>query len=113
MSDPSAAPPGARSETPAPRPADSGAAGQMLADLAVGSSATVVGIELTGPIGQRLRDLGFRPGARVTCRRRAPLGDPRVYELAGSQVCLRGSEAAGVRIRPLAESVPDGATPPE
>ena len=71
----------------------------VLADLPLGSRARVTGVELDGPVGQRLRDLGFRPGAEVSCRRRAPLGDPRVYELAGSQVCLRHSEARAVRIR--------------
>ena len=70
-----------------------------LADLPVGCSARVVGVELEGPVGQRLRDLGFRSNAWVTCRRRAPLGDPRVYELAGSQICLRRSEAREIRVR--------------
>ena len=70
-----------------------------LADLPVGSRARVVAVELDGPVGQRLRDLGFRADAEVTCRRRAPFGDPRVYELAGSQICLRRSEARAVRVR--------------
>jgi Fe2+ transport system protein FeoA len=34
----------------------------------------------------------------VRCRRRAPLGDPRVYELRGTQLCLRRSEAARVLV---------------
>jgi ferrous iron transport protein A len=72
-----------------------------LADLPVGARALVIAVELEGPIGQRLRDLGFRADAEVECRRRAPLGDPRVYELAGSQVCLRRTEAQAVRVRPV------------
>ena len=70
-----------------------------LADLPVGFRARVIGVELEGPVGQRLRDLGFRSDALVTCRRRAPLGDPRVYEVAGSQICLRRSEARGIQVR--------------
>ena len=112
MSDPSAAPPGAHLETPTSGPGSSISPGLMLVDLAVGDAATILGVEIEGPIGQRLRDLGFRPGTRVTCRRRAPLGDPRVSELAGSQVCLRRSEAGKVRIRPLADSG-SGASAPE
>ncbi len=73
-----------------------------LADLPVGAHALVVAVELEGPLGQRLRDLGFRTDAPVQCRRRAPLGDPRVYELAGSQICLRRVEARSVRVRPVA-----------
>jgi len=72
----------------------------LLSDLPLGTSAAVVGVEIEGPVGRRLRDLGFRPHARVVCRRRAPLGDPRVYEIAGSQICLRRREASGVRVRP-------------
>lgn len=73
-----------------------------LADLAVGARALVIAVELDGPVGQRLRDLGFRADAEVLCRRRAPLGDPRVYEVAGSQICLRRAEARSVRVRPVA-----------
>ncbi len=73
-----------------------------LADLPVGARARIVLVDLAGPVGQRLRDLGFRANAEVTCRRRAPLGDPRVYELAGSQVCLRRVEARAVRVDPVA-----------
>ena len=75
-----------------------------LSDLPVGGAAAVVAVELEGPVGQRLRDLGFRPDAPVTCRRRAPLGDPRVYELGGSQICLRRSEAQAVRVRPTGDA---------
>jgi ferrous iron transport protein A len=58
----------------------------------------VVAVEATAEIAQRLEDLGFLPGTRVTVRRQAPLGDPRVYELRGSQLCLRSSEARAVRV---------------
>jgi ferrous iron transport protein A len=51
------------------------------------------------PIGRRLLALGLAPGTRVRVVRRAPLGDPTVYELRGYQLCLRRSEAAGVRVQ--------------
>lgn len=51
------------------------------------------------PLAGRLADLGFLPGTPVLCLRCAPLGDPRVYELRGSQLCLRKSEAACIRVR--------------
>jgi Fe2+ transport system protein FeoA len=53
------------------------------------------------PVSRRLLDLGFVPGTRVRVLRRAPLGDPTVYELRGTQLCLRRSEAARVWVRPL------------
>ena len=73
-----------------------------LADLVRGQRARVVAVDAEGPLGQRLRDLGFLPGTEVSLLRRAPLGDPSVYVLRGTQFCLRRSEAARIRVRPLA-----------
>lgn len=54
------------------------------------------------PVTRRLLDLGFVPGTHVVVVRRAPLGDPTLYELRGTQLCLRRSEAERVQVRPLA-----------
>lgn len=70
-----------------------------LDELPLGQGATVVGVEAGAALAERLEDLGFVPGTPVVARRRAPLGDPRVYELRGSQLCLRDSEARSVRVR--------------
>ena len=43
-------------------------------------------------------DLGFCPGTPVQVVRRAPLGDPVLYELRGYQIALRRSEASRVRV---------------
>jgi ferrous iron transport protein A len=69
-----------------------------LADLPLGGRAVVVAIDAAPELVQRLEALGFLPATEVTCRRRAPLGDPRVYELRGTQLCLRRSEAARIRV---------------
>jgi ferrous iron transport protein A len=58
-------------------------------------------VEPGSPVSRRLLDLGFVPGTRVRVLRRAPLGDPTVYELRGTQLCLRRSEAVRVLVRPL------------
>jgi len=57
-------------------------------------------------VSRRLLDLGFVPGTRVRVVRRAPLGDPTLYELRGTQLCLRRSEAARVRVRALPPGSP-------
>ena len=77
-----------------------------LADLARGQRALVEAVDADGPLGQRLRDLGFLPGTEVSLLRRAPLGDPAVYALRGTQFCLRRSEAARIRVRPVAAEPP-------
>lgn len=58
----------------------------------------MVEVDAPPPLGTRLRDLGFHPGTSVRCVRRAPLGDPRIYELRGVQLCLRSTEAGLVQV---------------
>lgn len=72
-----------------------------LAGLPLGATAVVESVEDGSPVSRRLLDLGFVPGTRVRVVRRAPLGDPTLYELRGTQLCLRRSEAARVRVRAL------------
>ena len=67
-----------------------------LARLPLGAAAVVDSVESGSPVTRRLLDLGFVPGTRVRAVRRAPLGDPTLYELRGTQLCLRRSEAARV-----------------
>jgi ferrous iron transport protein A len=71
-----------------------------LSDLPVGGRAVVVGLDAPPELSARLTALGFLPATEVLCRRRAPLGDPRVYELRGAQLCLRRSEARRVLVEP-------------
>ncbi len=79
-----------------------------LAKLGVGASAVIEAIEgeSESGVGLRLLDLGFVPGTRVRVLRRAPLGDPTLYELRGTRLCLRRSEAERVRVRLLPLDVP-------
>jgi ferrous iron transport protein A len=74
-----------------------------LARLPVGASARVTAIDEASPVAGRLHDLGFVPGTAVRSIRRAPLGDPTLYEVRGAQLCLRRSEAEHVRVEPLDE----------
>jgi ferrous iron transport protein A len=69
-----------------------------LSELAIDTPAVVVGIDAPAPLARRLAELGFLPRTPVTCRRRAPLGDPRIYEVRGAQLCLRRREARAVRV---------------
>jgi ferrous iron transport protein A len=71
-----------------------------LSDLPVGGRALVVALDANPELAARLTALGFLPATEVRCRRRAPLGDPRIYELRGTQLCLRRSEAERVLVEP-------------
>jgi ferrous iron transport protein A len=69
-----------------------------LADLAPGERAVVHAVDSSCALGRRLLDLGFRPGTPLRVSRRAPLGDPTSYELRGSQLCLRRTEAERIAV---------------
>jgi ferrous iron transport protein A len=73
-------------------------AGISLASLAPGRSATVLDVDASTSAGQRLLELGFLPETEIRVVRRAPLGDPTAFYLRGSQICLRRSVAALVRV---------------
>ena len=90
-------------EAPQPLPPSSptpARAARSLAELPPGGSAVVERVDTTTPIGRRLEDLGFVAGTRVTVVRHAPLGDPVLYELRGTRLCLRKREARLVQVRP-------------
>jgi ferrous iron transport protein A len=73
---------------------------EHLSELAPGCDAVVHSVDAGGPIGRRLLDLGLLPGTPVRALRRAPLGDPAVFELRGYRLCLRSSESSRIRLRP-------------
>ncbi len=72
--------------------------GCRLSEIAPGQSVVIVSVDADAPQGRRLQDLGFLPGTAVRVVRRAPLGDPIQFELRGCNLCLRKSEADGIRV---------------
>jgi Fe2+ transport system protein FeoA len=73
-----------------------------LVDLRRGDAAILDGIDLPGDDARRLMELGFLPGARVTAGMSAPGGDPRVFQVDGSEIALRRETARRLRVRPEA-----------
>ena len=71
-----------------------------LSSLPLGAPARVVHVDALTPIGRRLLDLGFVPNTPVLAIRRAPLGDPVLYEVRGTRLALRRSEAERIEVRP-------------
>ena len=73
-----------------------------LSELPVGAEAVVRGVD-PGHAGEgrRLQEIGFVPGTRVRVERRAPLGDPTVFEIRSTRLALRrrGAELVEVELR--------------
>ena len=69
-----------------------------LFDLRRGEEAVIRGFQLPQDISRRLMELGFLPGHRVRAGRSAPGGDPRVFEVDGSEVAVRRETAVQIQV---------------
>ncbi len=70
-----------------------------LVDLRRGDAAILDEIDLPTEDARRLMELGFLPGTQVTAGMSAPGGDPRVFQVDGSEIALRRETAKKLRIR--------------
>jgi ferrous iron transport protein A len=71
-----------------------------LVDLRRGDVAILERIDLPGDDARRLMELGFLPGARITGGLCAPGGDPKVFQVDGSEIALRRETARCMHVRP-------------
>ncbi len=67
--------------------------GRNLTSLKKGESGILDHIELSDDDARRLMEMGFLPGHTVTRAGSAPGGDPRVFQVDGSEVALRQETA--------------------
>ena len=76
---------------------------KTLDQIPTGHRVEVLDVAGNDAVARRLDDLGLRRGVPIRVIRKAPLGDPTVFELCGYQLCLRRSESARVRVldRPM------------
>lgn len=71
---------------------------RMLDNEPVGSTVQVVRVQGDGAFRQRLLEMGFVRGAKVTVLKNAPLLDPVEYMIMGTHISLRHSEAAQIEV---------------
>ncbi len=64
-----------------------------------GCKAIVEKIDVAGPIGRRLMDLGLTAGTEVVCVGRSPGGDPAAFLIRGAVIAIRQQDCAGVQVR--------------
>ena len=78
-----------------------GAGLASLVDLRRGDAAVLERIDLPDEDALRLMELGFVPGTQVTAGQAAPGGDPRVFQVDGSEIALRRETAVHLKARPV------------
>lgn len=65
-----------------------------LTELPAGRCGRVLGFAGSADVtSRRLFDLGFNSGAKVEFVRKAPLGDPLMFRVGGTEMLLRRAEA--------------------
>jgi ferrous iron transport protein A len=69
-----------------------------LVDLRRGEQGILESLDLPEDEARRLMELGFIPGSPVTVGRSAPGGDPRVFQIDGSEVALRRETASRMNV---------------
>ena len=69
---------------------------KYLNEFIVGESGVVCKITAEGKIKRRLFDMGVTPGANITLKKVAPLGDPIQVLIRGYDLTLRRDEASTV-----------------
>ncbi len=76
---------------------------KLLKDLKIGEEGIVRRVGGDGAVRRRLFDMGVTPGAPVTMRKLAPLGDPVEVTLRGYELTLRKNEAEWVFVDTVSE----------
>lgn len=64
-----------------------------LDEFELGEAGQIKRVEGEGRLRRRLFDMGVTPGALVTMRKKAPLGDPIEVSIRGYELTLRKDEA--------------------
>lgn len=72
-----------------------------LSQLAVQRKAIVRSCSASGPLQQKLLNMGFIPGAVILMIRNAPLRDPIEIGIQNYYLSIRRSEAALIEVEPL------------
>ena len=71
---------------------------KYLNEMSLGEQGVVKKVVAEGKIKRRLFDMGVTPGANVTFKKVAPLGDPIEINIRGYELSLRKDEADKVLI---------------
>lgn len=82
-----------------------------LADIATGERCMIVKVHGHGGFRHRILELGFVRGEIVNVLKNAPLRDPVEYEVMGTHVSLRHSEAAKIDVVSLSKDAHPDLTP--
>lgn len=70
--------------------------GTRLSDIEAGKSVYIEQVKGGGPFRQRMEEMGFVKGQKITVVKNAPLNDPVEFSIMGYNISLRRNEAAQI-----------------
>ncbi len=71
---------------------------KKLSELNIDETATIHSIESDCPIRNRLQDIGFIKGNKITCELISPLGEPVAYKINETLIALRIEDTVKINI---------------
>jgi ferrous iron transport protein A len=86
-------------ERPARQQLHMNASARNLTELKRGETGIIDRLDLPAEDATRLMEMGFVPGHTVTPANAAPGGDPRVFQVDGSEIALRRDTARRLLLR--------------
>ena len=75
-----------------------------LDQLKPGQCATILNLTSTGLDRRRMMDLGLLPGTQIAVEMRSPLGDPIAYNVRGTVIALRNTQARDIMVEMEADA---------
>lgn len=77
---------------------------KTLKEFKPGEKGIVLKVTAQGGIKRRLFDMGITPGAEVSMKKAAPLGDPIEISIRGYELSVRKTEAEAVLLKTKGEN---------
>ena len=71
-----------------------------LSELKIGESGIIESVGGEGILRQHFLDMGVIPGAAITLKKLAPMGDPMEFTIYGYELTLRIADASKIEIKP-------------
>ena len=74
-----------------------------LADAQPGKKNVIAVMAVSSVLQARLREMGVIEGTEIVCIQTSFFGDPRIYRVRGTHLCLRREEACRILCRSAGE----------
>lgn len=72
---------------------------KRMSEIKVGESVEVFEINAENSLKRRFNDFGLIEGNQIICVGKSPLGDPKAFEIDGTVIAIRNSDAEKIIVQ--------------